>query len=236
MKRNLILTNLLLTGLAVWLGYQFRNQWMLYQRQHNVAALNPKTGAIASIEKPTAQTGEVPNYVATVDNHLFNADRNNFIPQDQPAQAKELPPKPILVGTLQLDEDEFALMISDVQKDKPSYTRIKVGESLDGYTLVRILDQKVMMRADGKDIEVRLNEPSKLVARELTPPSTASNPSSNAGRVTTVGSVSTGNPAGANAAPPLAKGVIPEGTIVNGRRKKWVPSPFGPMETWEDVK
>src|SRR2546430_9868809 len=104
MKRNLILTNLLLTGLAVWLGYQFRNQWMLYPRQHNVAALNPKTGATASLQKPTAQPGEVPNYVAIVDNHLLNADRNNYIPHDQRDQPNELRPKPILAGPLQLHE------------------------------------------------------------------------------------------------------------------------------------
>jgi hypothetical protein len=238
MKRNLILTNLFLAGLAVLLGYEFRDQWTLYQSQHNVAALNPKTGAIDSIQKPTAHISEVPNYAAIVDNHLFNPDRNNVIPQDQPVQTKALPPKPILVGTLQLDEDEFALMVSDVQKDRPSYMRIKVGESLDGYTLVRILDQKVMMRADGKDIEVRLNEPSKLVARELNPASSVSNAASSAGRVTTIGSapVSPVNSTGANVTQPLAKGVIPEGTIVNGRKKKWVPSPFGPMETWEDAK
>jgi len=104
---------------------------------------------------------------------------------------------------------------------------------------VKILDQKVMMKADGKDVEVRLsvNEPSKMVARETQP--TSPTAASGAGQVTSIGSggpIASGGATGTVTNQALPKGTIPVGTIVNGRRKKLVPSPFGMMETWEEVK
>ena len=95
-----------------------------------------------------------------------------------------------------------------------------------------------MMKLEGKEVEVRLsvNEPSKMVARET--PGGASTNAGGAGQVTSVGS---GPPSGAAASgtganQALPRGAIPVGTIINGRRKKLVPSPFGMMETWEEIK
>ncbi len=139
---------------------------------------------------------------------------------------------------MQLDDIQFALMVSDTQRENTSYKQLKVGDALDGYTLVKILDQKVMMKADGKEVEVRLsvNEPSKMVAREA-----PSGPAAGGGQVTSVSSalpaLSTGaSGSGTATNQQLPKGTIPVGTIVNGRRKKLVPSPFGMMETWEEVR
>ncbi len=233
MKKNLILFNLLLAVLAVLLGYQLRSRWVRYQSQHDVALLNPKAGRTDAGEKSVAAAREPSNYTAIVDNHLFSSDRNSVIPEDPEASAKPPGLKPILMGTLEFGEEPFALMVSDQPRDASSYKELKVGESLDGYTLVKILEQKVIMSVDGNEVEVRLNEPSKLVARDTGP--TPQSSSGNAGRVITVGS-SIGSSTGGPAVSTPAKGAIPPGTIVNGKRKIVVPSPFGPMESWEDVK
>jgi hypothetical protein len=238
-KRPYILINLLLIGSAVFLGYEVTSQWKEYRLTHNIALL--KAGGVS---EPGAKTAigpvVVPNYSAIVDNDLFSADRTSVIPPEIPAESPKVEvPKPILVGTMQLDEDEFALMVSDTPRDNANYKRLKVGDVMNGYTLVKILDQKVMMKADGKDVEVRLsvNEPSKMVARETQP--TSPTAASGAGQVTSIGSggpIASGGATGTVTNQALPKGTSPVGTIVNGRRKKLVPSPFGMMETWEEVK
>jgi hypothetical protein len=239
-KRRRILITLLLLGCAAFLGYELAGQWKEYRLTHNIALL--KAGS--DVDAPTAKAGggpaTVPNYSAIVDHDLFSADRTSVVPPEAPPEpAKEEAPKPILVGTMQFDEDEFALMVSDTPRDNDNYKRLKVGDVLNGYTLVKILDQKVMMKADGKDVEVRLsvNEPSKMVARETQPASPTA--VSGVGQVTSIssgGPVTSGATTGTVANQPLPKGTIPVGTILNGRRKKLVPSPFGMMETWEEVK
>jgi hypothetical protein len=235
MKKSFLMIQLVLLASAAFLGYQLRSQWMEYRSTHNAAVLN-SSNSRDGIPPQVAAPKVVPNYSAIVDNHLFSADRTNIVPPETSAEpAKAAAPKPILMGTLQLDEDEFALMVSDGQRENTNYKRLKLGESLDGYILVKILDQKVMMKMDGKEVEVRLNEPSKMVAREI-PGGTSPSPGT-LGQVMTVGS---GPPTTSSNAPSasqgLPKGTIPPGTVVNGRKKILVPSPFGMMESWEEVK
>ena len=239
-KRRYILITLFLLGCAAVLGYELVGQWKEYRLTHNIALL--KGGSEVNTLTPKAGAGPamVPNYSAIVDHDLFSADRTSVVPPEAPPEAaKPEAPKPILVGTMQFDEDEFALMLSDTPRDSSTYKRLKVGDVLNGFTLVKILDQKVMMKAEGKDVEVRLSvsDPSKMVARETQAASPAA--ASGVGQVTSVnsgGPITSGTAAGTVTNQPLPKGTIPVGTIVNGRRKKLVPSPFGMMETWEEVK
>ena len=242
MKRSYIAINLFLLASAVLLTYELRSQWNEYQSTHNLARLNPGKTTTGTSSKMMPATSVVSSYAAIVDNDLFTPDRTNVVPPDAPVEtAKAVAPKPILVGTMQFNEDEFALMMSDAQRENTNYKQLKVGDTLDGYTLVKILDQKVMMKTDGKEVEVRLsvNEPSKMVARESSSAVPAGNAS--AGQVTSVGSSPPAVSAAASGSPAvtgqaLPKGAIPVGTIINGRRKKLVPSPFGMMETWEEIK
>jgi hypothetical protein len=236
MKKSYIVTNLLLLGSAAFLAYDFRSQWKEYQSAHNLGRLTPVKSSAEAGHKILSGSGKVPSYAAIVDDDLFSADRTNIVPPEAPAEtAKAISAKPILVGTMQLDDNQFALMVSDTQRENTNYKQLKVGDVLDGYTLVKILDQKVMMKADGKEVEVRLsvNEPSKMVAREASAGTSAS-----VGQVTSVSSAPSTPVSGSGTVTDqqLPKGTIPVGTIVNGRRKKLVPSPFGMMETWEEVK
>src|SRR5262245_34927878 len=233
-KRRYILITLFLLGCAAFLGYELAAQWKEYRLTHNIALL--KAGSEADTLSPKAGVGPVtiPNYSAIVDHDLFSADRTSVVPPEAPPEAaKPEVPKPILVGTMRFDEDEFALMLSDTPRDSTTYKRLKVGDVLDGYTLVKILDQKVMMKADGKDVEVRLSgsDASETVARETLAASPTA--ASGVGQVTSIssgGPITSGTAAG-TMNQPLPKGTIAVGTIVNGRRKKLVPSPFGMMET-----
>ncbi len=231
MRRNLVLLDLLMLGLAVFLASQFKTQWRKYQTEYNLDLLNPKVDQGNPAQKPSSSAAEVANYSAIVDQNLFSTDRNNVLPPE-PNATKSVGPKPILMGTMGLSGTQFALMIPSDSKEAPNYQKVNVGEVFQGYTLLKVLDQKVLMKADGQEVEVQINEPKKTPIREYT--QAGANPGG-AERVTSVGAgpAVSGLP-GPNQAPRVE--AVPVGTVVNGKKKTLVPSPFGPMEAWVDTK
>ncbi|MCI0422063.1 MAG: hypothetical protein L0387_17670 [Acidobacteria bacterium] len=232
MKKQYLVLSLVLAGVALCQTYLLKKQWQRYRDGHNLASLRPQTAGQGGAPKSGDKQPEPPNYSAIVDNHLFVADRNSVIPPELVApEARTLGPKPFLMGIMTLSGEEVALMISADPRDGRDYRRLKVGESINEYRLMKILDQRVVMKANGKDVEVRLNEPAKLVARDLTP--SAPTPSGGP-QVTTVGT--TGASSGASSGAPTQSVAVPAGTIVGGKKKVVVASPFGPMETWVDAK
>ena len=232
MRKNLLLLSLLLLGLTVFLASQLRVQWRKYQSEHNLALLDPKMDQKNPAQKPSSTAAEVANYSAIVDRNLFNTDRNSVIPPEPTTTTKSVGPKPILMGMLGLGDSQFALMIPSDSKETPNYQKVKVGESFQGYTLSKILDQKVLMKVDGQEVEVQINEPKKPAIREY------NQAGANAGAADRVTSIGAGPAGSGSAAPNLAPRVetVPVGAVVNGRKKTLVPSPFGPMEVWVDVK
>lgn len=242
MKRRLILVNLSLLGLVAALALQLRSQWKSYQLTHHSALLNAKAERSNQPGKTAMKPLEVLNYSAIVDNHLFTPDRNNIIPPDVTVPAKTLP-KPVLTGVIGLGEEEFALMISADPKEGRDSKRLKVGESISGYTLVKIFDQKVLMGVDGQEVEIRISEPTQLVAREINPPAPPVTPS-NSARVSTVGSAAGSEASSASAASgrPAPNGAlprpqdVPDGTVIGNKKKVVNHSPFGDMVVWVDVK
>lgn len=233
MRKQYLVLSLILAGVALCQAYLLKKQWQLYREGHNLALLRPPTNTAGGTRRSTDKQLEPPNYSAIVDNHLFVADRNSVIPPEPVApEAKALAPKPFLMGIMTLSGDAVALMISADPRDGRDYRRLKVGESINEYKLTKILDQSVMMSANGKEVEVRLNEPAKLVARDLMPsaPSPTSGP-----QVTTVGATGSSSTSSSSGGPTQSV-AVPDGTVVGGKRKVVVASPFGPMETWVDVK
>jgi hypothetical protein len=232
-KRNLILLNLLLVGTALLLFLYLNSQRNQFWVSHNLSILNPKPDGASAAQIPVAKPVPVASYVAIVDNNLFSLDRNNVIPLEPQAVVNK--PKPILTGILGFGGQDLALMLPADAKDSRDYRQLKIGDNIDGYTLVKFLDQKVTMSVGGKELEIPLSEPTKLVARELavTAPSPPATGSANTARVTSIdpGADSTrSNAANVPNPPPQASSdQAPVGTVVNGKVKRSIPSPFGPF-------
>jgi hypothetical protein len=235
MKRNWVIANSLLLALALVLGYQLRRQWKSYQTSHQIALLKPAASAGETIPASAVKPAGPPNYSTIVDNHLFVIDRNNIVPPEPapPPESKVTAPKPILMGIMGLSGNSYALMVSAATNESSLYRRLRIGEQLDGYTLTKLFPDKVLMNADGKDVEVRLNERPKVA---LTQGTAAAASGGTGAHVTSLEGMATTNTTqnvnASTARPPET----PEGTVVNGKRKKIVPSPFGPTVVWEDVK
>ncbi|MFN8005682.1 MAG: hypothetical protein U0V70_01370 [Terriglobia bacterium] len=235
MKKQVLILNLILLALCVWLGIQVKRTWVSYQTTHNPSFLKAKLDGGSPASKPVSGLPPVVSYAPLVENNLFSPDRTNVVPQDPAASQKTMPPKPVLMGIMGFVDDPVALMVSGDPKASKDYQRIRKGGAIDGYQLLKFDDQKVVMNFDGKEVEVRLNEPSKLVPRDV---AAQELPGTRDSQVNTVGQ----SPAATDSAPATSAvsaprtETVPVGTVVNGRVKKIVPSPFGPMEAWVDVK
>ena len=232
-KRKLIFLNLILIGVALLLFHHLYSQRNQFWASHNLSILNPKPDVASAAQNPVAKPASVTSYVAIVDNNLFALDRNNIIPLEPQSVVNK--PKPILTGILGFGGQDLALMLPADAKDSRDYRQLKVGGTIDGYTLVKFLDQKVMMSIGGKELEVPLSEPTKLVARELavTAPSQPATGSANTARVTSidsgVDSTRSNAPNVPNPPPQASSDQAPVGTVVNGKVKRSIPSPFGPF-------
>ena len=235
MKREMIFLNLVLLVGALWLGYGVRRKWVNYKATHQIALLKPSVEAGMVTSSTEGLSSTALNYGPISENFLFSPDRSSVVPRDPEAAQKVAGPKPVLMGIMAYLDDPVALMVSSDPKAAKDYKRLKKGESIDGYTLVKFQEQIVVMTVDGKEVEVRLNEPAKIVPREV---AVQDLPSSRSERMTTIGAPPTGATSETGAASPVAPRAeaVPAGTVINGRVKKMVPSPFGPMEAWVDVK
>lgn len=231
MKRHWVIINALLLLLASIMVYQLRKQWRLYERQHNPASLNASAGQVPRIGARGSRSVAPANYLVISDNHLFNVERNNAIPPE-PVPTPEpsvTAPKPILMGVMGLAGSSYALMVSGNGGESSLYRRLKLGEQLDGYTLVRVLQDRVVMNAGGQEIDVRIADQPRR-----SQPAAQAAPAASAGAISSLGTP--GGQATASSDPKFPPQNAPEGTVFNGKRKRMVPSPFGMTVVWEDVK
>ena len=235
MKRNLILANFALLATAVFIGVQLKSQWVEFGVQNNLQAFEGTKEQAPAGAKPGVQVREVSNYGAIVESLLFNPDRNSVVVADPTVAVAERPkPKPVLTGIVRLGAYDIALMLPAEGRDNSEYRRLKVGDSISGYTLVKCLDQKVLMSLDGKEVEIPISEPRHLVARDASPVTTGAG-GSRSERVTTLSSV----PAAQTPTQPSAQPTttqVPIGTVRQGKVLKSFPTPFGPMNMWVDEK
>jgi hypothetical protein len=234
MKKQSIAAAGLLVVLACFLAYRLIRQWRTYAVDHRVARLNPHSSVAAPANSVVPGSGQSLNFSAIPDNHPFHVERNNVIPPDPlPMAAKVTGPKPTLMGTMGFSGNSYALMVSGNSREASVYRKVKVGEVLDGYTLVKILPDKVVMSADGSEVDVRLDEQPRPRAQNAPAQAAASDAG---GRVVSMDGPAAASANVSRADPRPAPQDVPEGTIVNGKRKRLVASPFGPTIVWEDVK
>lgn len=233
MKRNLILGNLILLTTALLMGLRLKSQWNEFWAHNNLQTSNANKEPGPAGAKSGQQAAGVVNYGAIVDNLLFTPDRNNVVAVDPAVAVADRPkPKPVLTGIVGLGSYDIALMLPAEARDSSEYRRLKVGDSISGYTLVKCLDQKVLMSLDGKEVEIPISEPKHLVAREAPPVTTGSAKSET---VTTLGSAAGAqNPSVTPAAAP-PPGQVPGGAV-KGKVLKSFPTPFGNMNLWVDEK
>jgi hypothetical protein len=217
----------------LWKDYRSRTQWL-----YSGAPAQPH----ATFAAGPNQAGQPRSFVEIVDRDVFSPQRGR--PQSQSQEETKAPKLPFLFGTMNLGNGWFALMAPS-DEPSPVSKRVLPGEEIGGYKLVSIGTSNVVIEWQEKKITLDISESARRVPGNIE--KTASR-SARFATVSTAGSstpttvrpiapvsVAGSAPPVAQAGPPGASPDVPPGTVVGGKRKVLVPTPFGTMVQWEDV-
>ena len=243
MKRRTVQANLALLGLAALWVYLLAGNRGAFEGEGDLDAPRPEP-EVASASSGPASPASASDAAAIADHHLFHPDRHNDLPGEAAEEAAEaLGPAPVLMGTMGIGGEKFALMVSGGSRSSGGlYRRLKVGEALDGYTLLRVEADRVVMRAGTAEVKVGIDHRpggSGRPARSGRPsprPRTSSAPR----RPTGVGSprrqpaASTRRPGRSTRTP--ASRDLPAGAVRDGKRLEVISTPFGDIRRWVEDK
>lgn len=242
MKRRAVQVNLLLLALAALWVYVLADNWSAVEGQDSLDARGPGPEATAASSRPSFPVS-ASDAAAIAGHHLFHPDRHNDLPEEAvEEQEGQLRPAPVLMGTMEIGGEEVALMVSGGSgRSGGLYRRLKVGEELDGYILVRIEADRVVMKTGAREVRVGMHDRSRKparTARTATPARTARP------RTTGVGSASGSKDrrqAAAGRQPARSRSQakqlpktweVPLGSVVDGKRLIEERTPFGPIRVW----
>lgn len=242
MKRNLVLLNVALMAAAGLLAWTLVGQWRQFEAEHGLDRPSPGSQEAAAASRGPAPPTFASSFAAIVDHHLFNPDRHNNLPEE-PSEAPPAAPErlPVLMGTMGVGGEDYALMVStDPNNPDKLYRRLRAGQTLDGYTLVRVEANEVVMRSRAGEVRIGFDDKRRRRSGRTRnqPRRTSGSASTAAGRRRTAASRPRPSAAGraATAKREFNNINLPVGTVRDGKRLVAMPTPFGDIKTWVEDK
>lgn len=235
MKRRTVQVNLILLGLAaLWFYLLFGNQGEFEEKFHfDVSGSKPDATVVSSQSASRASASDVAAIAA---HHLFHPHRHNALVDKIAEEAgAALGPAPILMGTMGIGGENYALMLS--RGSKGLYSRLKVGEVLDGYTLVLVEGNQVVMRTGTTEVKVGIDDRPRGGVASPRPQTLTSSP-----RPTSTGvgvpnrRTATGARRPSSSTPAIPSTDLPVGTVRDGKRLVIISTPFGKVRSWVEDK
>ena len=159
MKRRTVQVNLVLVGLAALWVYLLADNRGRFDAGQRLDPSGPGSGANAASPRPVSP-GSPSDAAAIADHHLFHVDRHNDLPEEDSEAPEAVSLRlPVLMGTMGFGGEDYALMVSSDPNNPDSlYRRLKAGQILDGYTLVRVETDGVVMRSRAGEVRIGINE------------------------------------------------------------------------------
>jgi hypothetical protein len=152
MSRQIWLINGALAVLLVWGTLRVIEGWKAFEAGHQISELQGKPDtSSAATPAPVSTDSAVPAeaWFEIASRNPFSFDRNEIdLVEAKPPVV--LAPKPVLFGTLVLGNDRLALM-GKAGAATRSGPPVKVGETFDGWKVVRIEDKSVVVTAGGAE-------------------------------------------------------------------------------------
>jgi len=157
---NLVLVSILVTGF-----FRVRESWHEFELSHRVESIRPEAEPVRNpLGVPTANTATPGNWTEIAVKNPFSFDRND-VSIVAPAQSTPASPKPVLFGIMSIGKERVAFMAPG-QTGNRSSKSVKVGESLDSWEVVEILEKTVVVTgANGTRATIIMNDPTAQVAR-----------------------------------------------------------------------
>lgn len=168
------IVNLMLAVGAAFLGARSYDAWSRQVGEAPPPAQPAKVAAYQA-QKPVAR--EVPpetEFEALAEKNLFSPERKEPLPAEEPA--KEEAPEPdqavgelkvdgrkiFLYGVVIADEYRAALITNpERQADKRSQSWVKLGDTVEGFKVAAIENERVLLAAEGKEYEMLLFDKEK---------------------------------------------------------------------------
>ena len=239
-KRELVLVVGGLVALNVLLGWLLAGCWKEYRNSTRWLSQGAGPQRATASLAGASQAGSPSSFVDIVDRNVFSPLRGSV-----PAQAQEeakAPRLPVLFGTMDLGSGRFALMSPGDQSPAIS-KRVLPGEEIGGYKLVLIGTSNVVVEWQNKRTTLEITAPAPLLrgpgvlerTANLRTGGGATPPSAPGAAPVVVPQTGPGTSAIARSGQPPAEPDVPVGTVVGGKKKVLVSSPFGPLVQWQDV-
>ena len=224
MNKRIWIINLLCVASLAGLGWKLAKDWRQYAALNGPQAL--ETHALAGVPVPPPLSS--PDYTAVARQNPFHADRNDVI--TEPVQAKTIGPPPLVYGSLIFGNNRSALLGRE-QSPKPE--RVEEGSTFDGYRVVRVLPESVVLESSAGQQEIMFYNAMERLHRQAARTSASSRPAATPVATAPVAAASApsavltstepANPESPeDRAVPSKSGAVPAG-------KEVVNTPFGPM-------
>ena len=246
MRKPIAYVNMALLAVTVWLAAEIGVTWRRNHARYAQFAVSPAVSrrpgayAVGADAEPAgpARSSELITY------NLFSPDRNNAQPLVE-VEKDPPPPVPIVVGTVNLGSGMVALMADQKQARSGAFRRLKAGDEIAGYRVVKIAEQQVVVEFEGEKTTIDVYESAQNVRRAAGAGSTTSKRPAAPQVLTAVpaGKAVASKPATATPAtsPPSSRTARPAGSptadpfltvTIEGNRKKYSRlTPFG-VQTW----
>jgi hypothetical protein len=224
MMRRLLVLNIVLAAVLVAMAVRFHNDWRNFESTHQIAAIQPESEAAPNIAAPATPNAGTPEDWTDIPSHnLFSFDRTDIPILEPTAPPKPPGTKPILFGTVSLGKEPLAMVASGQPPGNRNYRPMKIGEVIDGWTITKILDKSITIKADDVEQSVLMNDPSAQVPRDATRTTAAAAPVVSTSQPQPAPSALTASPL--SAPPPQSTASPPR-----GRRRILQQTPFGVRE------
>lgn len=239
MKTRLRILNLLLIACCGFVGWQMRANHLDHQNRiertfsYKSAEVQPVETAVDPL--PAAPTAAEYSQVAM--RTLFAQDRNPTVVEEKKPEPppKKMPELPVLHGVMDFGDGPIAMMSSANGDTQGSY---KVGDSIGEFQIVKISQDRITFRWDGKEV-TKLSSELRTAVTRPNRPAAASTP-------TPAAEAAKAPPAPVKPGPGKDVGGreracqpgdnSPDGTVVDGYVKRTVYMPMGSVCTWEPVQ
>ena len=178
--RNINVINLGLSSLILYFAYFLLFPLLDLPVAYSLPPVKPSATGKTETEPPLQQTHNPMEYTQIADQNLFHPER--IIPPEKKAEAPLPKPEFVLYGTLITSdlgiaylEDKKSAPVTTAGRGKRQ-TALKKGESLSGFILKELFNDRVVMNRGEETMTVYLNDSQAPKAREGVPDLTKTAP------------------------------------------------------------
>ena len=165
MRKEFIVINGVLLVVLIGTTFQLYRGWTAFQVSHDSEAIQYEGEAFGAPLVSAVENDAVsPDWTIVSEQNLFSFDRNDLaiVAPEGPVATG---PRPILFGTMSLGDGPVALLAQGQLGNRASRP-FRVGQVLDGWTLIEVADKSVIVESGGIRTTIFMNDPTAQVARD----------------------------------------------------------------------